>query len=466
MRCDDMEQFHQWFDRRTAAIRYRRTVVPVDELSRWAVDPATGHLGHATGRFFSVAGLRVENPHRSPRPWTQPIILQPERGLLAILVQRRDGGVYALMQAKVEPGNINGLQLSPTVQATQSNMARVHGGRAVPYLEWFEGPIRDRVLTDSLQSEQASWFLAKRNRNVVVEVPEDIDVPVADDFCWISWSVLADLFRVPNLMNMDSRTVLGCVAGGMREACGLQSADESFENSWAPASRSRHSLPEVLSRFTEAKALCRMRREVCRLDALGEWEMRDGALRHVPERHFAVIGIHIETAGREVAEWQQPMFAPTGRGVIAFLATEFDGVAHVLVQFRAETGSPDQVEIAPTVQCQPTAYLHLPDSQRPDYLDMVIRADADDAMIDVVQSEEGGRLFHAENRYVVARVAPDIPVAEWHMWVTMGQLQEIVRFGGHINVEGRVLMALLAFEDGGGRVMESVDVGRVRAGAV
>ena len=34
------------------------------------------------------------------------------------------------MQAKVEPGNINSIQLSPTLQATRSNYTKAHGGIA------------------------------------------------------------------------------------------------------------------------------------------------------------------------------------------------------------------------------------------------------------------------------------------------------------------------------------------------
>ena len=43
-----------------------------------------------------------------------------------------------LLQAKAEPGNINKIQISPTVQATKSNYTRVHGGKEIPYLRYFK----------------------------------------------------------------------------------------------------------------------------------------------------------------------------------------------------------------------------------------------------------------------------------------------------------------------------------------
>ncbi|MGW1291189.1 NDP-hexose 2,3-dehydratase family protein, partial [Streptomyces sp. NPDC002586] len=111
--------------------------IPLDRLEGWREDPGTGDIRHETGRFFAVEGLRVQNPGGPVTGWDQPIINQPEIGILGILAKEFDGTLKFLMQAKVEPGNRNGLQLSPTVQATRSNYTRVHRGRTVPYLEYF-----------------------------------------------------------------------------------------------------------------------------------------------------------------------------------------------------------------------------------------------------------------------------------------------------------------------------------------
>ena len=56
-------------------------------------------------------------------------------GILGI-IKHKTNNKY-LLQAKVEPGNVNKLQLSPTVQATKSNYKGVHGGKKVPYLNYF-----------------------------------------------------------------------------------------------------------------------------------------------------------------------------------------------------------------------------------------------------------------------------------------------------------------------------------------
>ncbi len=184
---------------------------PLDRLDGWSLEEGTGDLVHRTGRFFSVRGLDVRRSGRGVEAWQQPIIVQPEHGVLGILVKEFGGVPHCLLQAKMEPGNVNLVQLSPTVQATKSNYTRVHGGRPVPYLEHFVAPRGGRVLFDALQSEQASWFFAKRNRNMIVRTRED--VPLHEDFCWLTFDQIAELLQTDDLVNMDTRTVLSGAAG-------------------------------------------------------------------------------------------------------------------------------------------------------------------------------------------------------------------------------------------------------------
>lgn len=118
------------------------------------------------------------------------------------------------MQAKIEPGNLNIVQLSPTLQATRSNYTRVHGGKSPNYLEYFNGEKEVYVLVDQLQSEQGARFLHKRNRNIIVEINEDEEISVKDGFIWVSLGQIKELLRYPNVVNMDSRTVISCIKFG------------------------------------------------------------------------------------------------------------------------------------------------------------------------------------------------------------------------------------------------------------
>uniref|UniRef100_UPI00191BC4CA NDP-hexose 2,3-dehydratase family protein n=1 Tax=Streptomyces antimycoticus TaxID=68175 RepID=UPI00191BC4CA len=162
-------------------------------------------------------------------------------------------------------------------------------------------------------------------------------------------------------------------------------------------------------------------------------------------RFFSVMAVDVTAGGREVRSWTQPMIEPHGPGVAAFLLAYADKVPHVLVQARAEPGYTDVVELAPTVQCTPRNYTHLPEGATPPFLREVVEAPADRVRFDTVLSEEGGRFFHAFNRYLVVEIemsaVPEEP--SHYRWMAVRQLLDLIRHSHYVNVEARTLIACL-----------------------
>jgi len=413
-----------WLAERAAAHPFRVERVPFAELDGWSFDPGSGDLGHRSGRFFTVRGwdAKVEPVDGPPRAWGQPILDQPEHAILGVLVAEVDGVLRFLMQAKMEPGNCNLLQLSPTVQATPSNYRKVHAGAAVKYVDHFLEVGPGALLADSLQSEHGSWFAGKHNRNMIVEV--DPDIPVLDDFRWFTLGEIGDLLRLDNVVNMDSRTVLSCAPVPAIKGDAL------------------HTDLELMSWLTGLRARRTLTAGPVPLGALTDWVRTPARLHHVEDRYFDVVGVAVQAGSREVTRWSQPLLAPHGTGINAFLATEFDGVPHVLVQAKVECGLADEVELAPTVQATPE---HHTPGAAPAFLDEVLSAAPSRLRFDVLLSEEGGRFLDAVSRYVVVDVDP-FPAPDRFRWATTAQLSELVRRGRCVNVQARTLLTCLATE--------------------
>nr|BFE63802.1 NDP-hexose 2,3-dehydratase family protein [Dactylosporangium thailandense] len=438
------DEFHDWWAGRAAALRQQVTRIPFAELGQWSFDPATGNLGHASGRYFLIEGLHVRSDYGPVPQWSQPIIHQPEIGILGILVREFDGVLHCLMQAKTEPGNCNDLQLSPTVQATRSNYTQVHGGRAVPYLRHFREARPEQIIADVLQSEQGSWFFRKRNRNMIVEIDED--VPVGEDFRWVTIGQLHRLLNVDNLVNMDSRTVLSCLPFS---GPGLGGAFSHADDDWAVATvrsltgeRAQHTTGEIMSWITDCQSRHEVVTRLVPLNQVERWHREDDAISHEEGRYFSVIAVDVEARGREIAAWRQPLLEPHGLGLAAFLARRIDDVLHVLVNARVEPGYLDVVELAPTVQCTPDSYRHRPAHERPAHLDTVLNAPRESIRYDTVLSEEGGRFYRAESRYVVVEPADDVEIEETpdHRWMTLDQLADLLRHSHYVNVQARTLV--------------------------
>lgn len=187
----------------TTKVSVRRTSVQEDSF--WFYDDYKGEILNRKRSFFSIMGVRYFDNERFVSE--QPIILQKEIGYLGIIVKKIDGVLHFLMQAKVEPGNVNCVQISPTIQATKSNFTRAHGGRLPYYFEYFEKAGENgTVLYDQIQSEQGSRFYGKRNRNIILLIEKEI--PVYPNYKWMTLGQIKELMKIDNLVNMDTRTVL------------------------------------------------------------------------------------------------------------------------------------------------------------------------------------------------------------------------------------------------------------------
>lgn len=421
------DETHAWLADRARVNIFAVDRIPFPAMDAWSFESGTGNLIHQTGRFFSVQGLHVT---AGELHWQQPVIVQPEIGILGVLAREFNGVLHFLMQAKMEPGNINRLQLSPTVQATRSNYTKAHRGAAVRYLEYFMEPQAERVLVDVLQSEHGSWFYHKSNRNMVVEARGN--VPVHEDFRWLTLGQLGELLRRDNVVNMDSRTVLAClpVGGGRGRSLALHRDTELL--SWFTAQRARH---EVRARLVP-------------LHSVRGWRRTTDTIENEQGRYFRVVAVAVEAGNREVTRWTQPLFEPCGVGVTAFLVRRIEGVPHLLINARMEGGLIGAVEIGPTVQYTPVNYAGKPS---PPFVDYVLSADRSQVRYECVHSEEGGRFLNAESRYLFVDAKEDVPVdpPPGYLWVTPAQLTGLLRYGHHVNVQARTLVACLhGFADG------------------
>ena len=195
-----------WIAERNKTVSVEIHKVPPEENGFWFYDQNEGCIRNQNRSFFAITGYRQTAGNAVI---SQPIILQEEIGYLGIICQEIGGVMHFLMQAKIEPGNVNKIQLSPTIQATKSNFTQKHGGKTPPYLEYFLDAEKYEVVVDQIQSEQSSRFYKKRNRNIIIRVDEEI--PVLPSHKWMTLGQIKHLMRQDNLVNMDTRTVLSCI---------------------------------------------------------------------------------------------------------------------------------------------------------------------------------------------------------------------------------------------------------------
>lgn len=456
------EEILAWMKQRNDEVISDIKQIPINELKGW--NYRDDRIRHDSDKFFSIDGIHIETNYRNTPQWDQPIINQPEIGFLGFIVKKLNGVMHFLMQAKIEPGNLNFVQLSPTLQATRSNYTRVHGGKSPLYLEYFNGEKDVTVLVDQLQSEQGARFLHKRNRNIIVEVDENENMDVKSNFIWVSLGQIKELLRYPNVVNMDSRTVISCIKFGSYSERSLKLVNslskqvgeaesntinktDSYLYSVLSAENHLHDIQYIIQWMTSLKFKYELNVSPIGISNMKHWIYDGETIHHDQKKYFDIIGVHVEIGNREVISWDQPMVRSAQEGLMGFVVKKINGIYHFLVQAKLESGNFDVVEMAPTVQCLTGNYRKGKNEYTIPYLDTILEAPEDKIWYSCYQSEEGGRFFQEQNLNTIVEVGDGFPieVEENYCWMTLNQLLSFVTYNNYLNIAARSLLSAISF---------------------
>jgi oxidase EvaA len=202
---------------------------------------------------------------------------------------------------------------------------------------------------------------------------------------------------------------------------------------------------EVLSWLTNLKASYDLSVQPVPLNQLTEWQCRDTEIVRHDQKYFRVLGVRVHIDNREVRSWCQPLVQPMQQGLCAFVIKEIDGVLHFLTQAKLECGNLDVFELAPTVQCL-TGNVQA-SAVKPPFTDYVLNATPDQVVFDTLQSEEGGRFYHEQNRNMLIVADDNFPteLPATYQWLTLGQINDFLRYNNYLNIQARSLIAAIKY---------------------
>ena len=199
-----------WFNKKREESDMVVEEIGINDLDKWNVDPDTGNIKHESGGFFEVIGVKASNTFDrevGKKGWTQPMIAKNPGGILGIIMKRINGVPHYLLQAKAEPGNIGKLQLSPTLQATTSNLLKAHGGSKPLFAEYFDEENNPEIIYAKWQSEDGGRFHLKSNYNMIVEVKEE-ELEIPDSFIWVTLYQIKQLMKIENFVGPHVRGII------------------------------------------------------------------------------------------------------------------------------------------------------------------------------------------------------------------------------------------------------------------
>ena len=399
----------------------------ISNLTSWNFN--LKEIFHESKKFFSIIGIRVLSNFYKRKTWDQPIIFQNENGILGILRRVKNEEPEYLLRANVEPGNINKLQISPTVQATKSNYTRVHGGKKIKYLNFFLK--KKEFLINSKQTEQGFNYLLKKNKNILINVNKTIKL--AENYRWIKKKNLISLIKKKNILNMDTLSVFSC-------SIKKNIFDKPVETS-----------KDIKIWLKKMNRTYFIKLKFIPLNKMKDWILTKKNIFHKKKSYFSIIGVAVSAKSREVSYWNQPLIRHRSLHFAGFATKKINNTTHYLVKFIIEPGYKFGSVTCTVKSSNISNYrrnLNLSIKSRYILKKIFFKKKGSVIKYDAVQSHEGGRFFKSQVRYMVVELKNNqkILIDKTYKWVSHNQMISLIK-KGNLDIEGRLCFACYNFEN-------------------
>ncbi len=209
-------EIKKWYKQIVKKSKVKIKIIPLDKCKNWKLNN-NGKISHTSGSFYKVEGVRVLRSFNREinYGWDQPMFTEPgfDGGILGLLKKKINNTPHYLINAKFEPGNYNFIQLSPTVQATFSNIRKAHGGKNVKFLNFFKSPLKNKckIIFKQWVSEEGGRLRNKRNLGIVLEHVGNNNINIEFDYKWLTLKQIKELILENAMINPHLRSLVSFI---------------------------------------------------------------------------------------------------------------------------------------------------------------------------------------------------------------------------------------------------------------
>ena len=163
------------------------------------------------------------------------------------------------------------------------------------------------------------------------------------------------------------------------------------------------------------------------------------------KKYFSIIGIKVQADSREVNEWEQPIIRDNKLGLSGFLIKNVNSTYHYLVSFSLEPGI-KYPGLSCTVRTSDLKNClnnrNHTNVMRHHLKKYFIYNTRGKIMYSKIHSDEGGRFFHSQNKYVVVEIDSNekIKTDNNYMWMSQNQVLYFIK-KSIFNIDARLLFA-------------------------
>ena len=201
----------KWYNKIRKEDKTKVQTIPLDKMKSWSSSKQKGNIFHKSGGFFKIEGKRITNSKREVKKWDQPFIVQVgyNGGIIGLVRANINKIPHYLVEAKYEPGNFNNIQLSPSLQATYSNLKRVHRGERNKVIKkYFKGNFK--TIRKFWVTEDGGRLYKKRNLHWIIQYNGKVNIP-GDTYKWLTLWELNKFIKLGSFVGPHLRSILSLI---------------------------------------------------------------------------------------------------------------------------------------------------------------------------------------------------------------------------------------------------------------
>jgi len=202
-----------WFLNQQKSNKSNVSIINLNKLKMWKFNKSKSSIYHESGDFFKIIGVRVTNAKREVDGWDQPFIMQIgyKGGLIGLVRTNISGVPHYLVEAKFEPGNYGKVQLSPSVQATYSNINTIHLGKK----NFIKKNFFDKdffTIRKYWVTEDGGRLYKKRNLHWIIHYTgKEINLENYKTYKWMTLFQINQMIKKKNWVSPHLRSILSLV---------------------------------------------------------------------------------------------------------------------------------------------------------------------------------------------------------------------------------------------------------------
>lgn len=376
-----------------------------------------GALTHVSGGYFHVVGLQ-----RPAADGERLLMYQPQSALTGLLLYAPAGRLpWVLVHARAEPGNMPVVQYGPTIQSTQANYLRAHGGKATAYLEYFFGyHPQGCLLRQSHQFDLGSRYYQKTKSHhyvLATQLPN-----TQEHFAWVPLEVLLQAVQHDNYLNPDLRSLLAVYDWQVHLG---------HASTQAPAG-----LEQLYTLVQQAEQQYLPAWQMVPVEQLNGWQQQPTGVMPKGGQGLGAQLYEVIAGSREVAKWAQPLLTASSPGHVQQLLRQGPHGTEWLVTVDTEAA----VNAVALVNASGVAY--------PGGDVLVGRLHTGgQPWRSIWQCDEGGRFYRMESRYEVRWVAADeVAPLPNQCWLNTAAVKQLLAASNRCTIQFRCLASLLLDE--------------------